>query len=457
MVTVVDGKAGLAPETDSAALAAPGVARPDHALTGPAEAYRTRRERAAAEGAALARRGDLLANLRLLAFVPAVAALGAAIWRPGLPLGALTALLFALFFALVAFHRRVDRRRVQVAQAQALNEEALARLERRWEDMPLRHTAATGPQHPYARDLDLAGPGSLLHLLQVPATSKGLETVAAWLGAPAPPAEVAGRQLAVAELAPRLDFRQQLSLHAAALGAPRPPGAPTVEPDSAPFLRWAEAPPWITARPLALWAARLAPLLLLLTAVASATGLTRYPLWLLALVLNGGLHFWLSGRALADIGSLLAGEEAFRAYAGALRLVAVTPCEAPLLRRLQGRLTAQDGVAAHTRMERLYRLTGFALPASHLLYLPIQVATLWNVHLLVALEGWRSNAGSEFRRGRGRAAGMAGNPGRGGSPGRPRRAGLRQPGLGRPALRSGPGGRGSGGRGRPGCGRDRGG
>ena len=146
--------------------------------------------------------------------------LGAAIWRPGAPLGALTALLFALFFALVAFHRRVDRRRVQVAQAQALNEEALARLERRWEDMPLRHTAAAGPQHPYARDLDLAGPGSLLHLLQVPATSKGLETVAAWLGAPAPPAVVAGRQLAVAELAPRLDFRQQLSLHAAALGAP---------------------------------------------------------------------------------------------------------------------------------------------------------------------------------------------------------------------------------------------
>jgi DNA mismatch repair ATPase MutS len=44
-------------------------------------------------------------------------------------------------------------------------------------------------------------------------------------------------------------------------------------------------------------------------------------------------------------------------------------------------------------MERLYRLTGFALPASHLLYLPIQVATLWNVHLLAALEGWRRNAG----------------------------------------------------------------
>jgi hypothetical protein len=417
----MDGKAGLAPETDSTALAAPGAARPDHAPAGPAEAYRTRRERAAAEGAALARRGDLLANLRLLAFVPAVAALGAAIWRPGVPLGALTALLFALFFALVAFHRRVDRRRVQAARVQALNEESLARLERRWEDIPLRHAAATGPQHPYARDLDLAGPGSLLHLLQVPATSKGLETVAAWLGAPALPPVVAERQVAVAELAPRLDFRQQLSLHAAALGAPLPSGAPTVEPDGAPFLRWVEAPPWITARPLALWAARLAPLLLLLTAVASATGLTRYPLWLLALVLNGGLHLWLSGRALADIGNLLAGEEAFRAYAGALRLVTVTPCEAPLLRRLQGRLTAPGGagqregpragwpggagqregpragwpggVAAHTRMERLYRLTGFALPPSHLLYLPIQVATLWNVHLLVALEGWRSNAG----------------------------------------------------------------
>jgi DNA mismatch repair ATPase MutS len=44
-------------------------------------------------------------------------------------------------------------------------------------------------------------------------------------------------------------------------------------------------------------------------------------------------------------------------------------------------------------MERLYRLSGFALPPSHLLYLPMEVATLWNVHLLAALEGWRSKAG----------------------------------------------------------------
>ena len=53
----------------------------------------------------------------------------------------------------------------------------------------------------------------------------------------------------------------------------------------------------------------------------------------------------------------------------------------------------------------------------------------------------RAGGLAEQRRGRGQATGMAGNAGRGGSPGCPRRAGLRQPGLGRPALRSGPGGR----------------
>lgn len=367
----------LPPVPPPASAAAPAA---DAAAT-----YRERGERAAAALAALAARGDRLANLRLVAFALAAAALAATLWSAAPPLVVPTALLLALFVWLVVYHRRVDVRRDRAARRVALNAAALARLDRRWDDLPLRHTRRPDPQHPYARDLDVYGPGSLLHLLEQPATPAGGETLAAWLAGAAPPEAIAARQAAVADLAPRLDLRQDLAIQAGLLGDPPP--------DPEPFLRWSVGAPWLTERPLLLWASRAAPLLLLLTALASATGLVAYPLWLGALALNAGLHLALSGRALDVIDRAVFSEGAFRAYAGALRLVSAADLSSPSLRRLQGRLAA-DGAPAHVQMERLYRLTGFALPGTHLLYLPVQLATLWNVHLLAVLEGWQRRWGA---------------------------------------------------------------
>ncbi len=66
--------------------------------------------------------------------------------------------------------------------------------------------------HPYARDLDIFGAGSLYHLLCTALTRTGKNTLAAWLLAPAPVDEILHRQHAVQELSPRLDFRERLAL-----------------------------------------------------------------------------------------------------------------------------------------------------------------------------------------------------------------------------------------------------
>ena len=68
---------------------------------------------------------------------------------------------------------------------------------------------------PFARDLDLFGQGSLFQLLDTARTQVGEETLAAWLGSGAGIEEIRARQAAVAELAPKVDFREELAVLAA--------------------------------------------------------------------------------------------------------------------------------------------------------------------------------------------------------------------------------------------------
>ncbi len=230
--------------------------------------YRERRTRFISEAERLAGRSGRLANLRLLAFVAAVGFGTWALWTGFSPiwLGGLAAL--AAFVALVVRHRRVERDRERTAGLARLSREGEQRVARDWASLPVRHEVAVEPGHPYAADLDLVGRASLFQLLDTVGTWMGERTLSRWLLAPADPATIRERQAAVAELAPLLDLRDELTRRARGDGEARP--------DPTPFLAWAEGEPWLRRRPGLLWAARIGPpLLVALATAARAVHLTE--------------------------------------------------------------------------------------------------------------------------------------------------------------------------------------
>lgn len=352
------------------------------------EVYRARRDHFAAERDALARRWNAVANARLLAFVLALLLLGVAVRNRAPVAAALAVLLFAGFLALVRRHRLLDRARRRYEELRRINEEAGQRLARRWDALPLRHGARPEPSHPYAADLDLFGRASLFHLLEAVGTGLGEKILTRWLLAPAPPVTVRERQAAVAELAPLIDLRDELQVR----GGPPDEGRP----DPGPFLAWAEGEPWLGRRPWLRWAARISPALLWAAIVAQVAGFVPYPLWLLPLVVNIVLAQTVVATAHRLIERGASREGDFGRYAPAFALLTGTSFEAPVLRRVQAVLTA-DGVAAAEWMRRLGRLTSFVLPRSALSYAPIQMLTLWDLHLLAQLERWQEAAGGRAR------------------------------------------------------------
>ena len=154
-------------------------------------------------------------NRRGLIFIAALACVVVARYGP-LPQAASTVfyalgpILIVVFIGLVIAHRRITDDLERLKHLKELNTHAAARLHRNWDECPVPPTPVEFKGHATAKDLDLFGPASLFHLLNTAITPGGRERLADWLSNPTDPAAVAERQPAVRELAPKLDWRQEL-------------------------------------------------------------------------------------------------------------------------------------------------------------------------------------------------------------------------------------------------------
>jgi hypothetical protein len=221
----------------------------------PAEVYRAGEEGARIQSAYWSTRAARVSNARLVAFL-AILAVAWLAFGPRLISPAWLVLPVALFGALVVLHDRVLARASRAARMERFYADGRARLEYRFAgrgDAGLRHLA---PDHPYARDLDLFGAGSLFELLATTRTREGSDRLAGWLLAPAQPAVVRARQQAVAELRHRLDLRLALALGGGESARRAGAGESEADPSARDALaRWTGTPlralpralPWLAA------------------------------------------------------------------------------------------------------------------------------------------------------------------------------------------------------------------
>ncbi len=356
---------------------------------------RTYAERAAQHAArrdAERRRSTRLSRLRLATFIPGLALV---IWGlthagAGLTLSSGSCLL-AAFAVLVGYHARIEERVAWHEALRVANVRALARAERRWDDLPPADApvAIDLSRHPYALDLDLFGRASLFQWLGPAATPAGSARLAQWLLAAADPDAVRARQRAVLELADLADWRERLAAHGL-LAA----GARHVEIDA--FLAWAEGPPALSR----VWA----PVVLALTASIwiltglHVAGIVLGAYWLLPVAIGVLLWFARAHAIDASFGRAGAGQAALGRYAAIFEHATSRAFDSDALRTAQRRLSA-DGRSAPVCMRRFNRILSFATLryGAAMLHFPIQAFTLWDFHVMFALDRWRAHTGAHVR------------------------------------------------------------
>lgn len=354
-------------------------------------AYRERAARHAALRDEERRRSVVVSRLRLATFLAGAALLIVAMREPAFGTFLAAGGSFVTFAALVTWHSRIEDRAEWQDTLRIVNERAIARIERRWDDLP----AADAPppadvtHHPYAIDLDLFGRASLFQLLGPAATALGSGVLARWLLEPAGREEILERQHAVTELVTPVEWRLDLAAH----GELARGGQEEIDR----LLTWAEGPGIRRGRLLlvvvvailvSLW-----PLLVLFMMGRVDTALFGVPL-----VTGIILSFALAKTIQAAFDRAGSGERSLERYAALLEQTAARTFASPRLARLHASLSSQGG-SAPARLRQLDRILGCAdlRRGAAILHGPIQALTLWDFWVLFALERWRRDAGARVR------------------------------------------------------------
>lgn len=359
-------------------------------MSDPRITYEERRRRFTTDHDREATRARTLSQARLIAFLLLIAS---GIWAEMRPtdLRLLSAALaLVLFVTLVVLHQRTRKRQERASLLVDLNTDGLRRLDRDWEALPRRDAAQPLREHAFAGDLDVFGRPSLAQLLGPVGSPVGAAVLESWLLAAASPEIVRERQEAVRELSSENDLRDTIAAHA------RPTAAVSAAELDA-FLVWAEEPAIMTAHPLWLWSARLLPLATASLITLDALDIGPARLWLLPLLAAAALTFGPGRSIRSAFRRAFAREGMFKGYPELLAALASPPWRAPLLRKLNGELSA-GGLSASTQMARLGRMMHLAdLRYSAMVYLPVQLLTLWDFHVMARIDEWRRVAGRHVR------------------------------------------------------------
>jgi hypothetical protein len=290
-----------------------------------------------------------------------------------------------LFILLAVIHENVIRALKRCERAILFYEHGLARIGGEWMGQGETGERFSDPSHPYARDLDLFGKGSLFELLCDARTRVGEDTLAKWLLSPALPEEVFARNHAVTDLRYRLDLREDLATLGDLVRS-------AVRPDS--LVAWAEGRLLLQSR-----AGRVASLLLSLLWLAS---LVAWAVWDLRYVafLSTAINLAFGFVHSANVRMVVAGVET-SAQDLALLSKVLTRLErekfsAAKLVDLHARLHTRGELPSRS-IARLGRLVELLISRRNPIVQVADPFVLWTVNLAFAIEAWRKRFGPAAR------------------------------------------------------------
>jgi DNA mismatch repair ATPase MutS len=288
------------------------------------------------------------------------------------------------FIALEFVHSHVLRSLNRCSVLTSFYQRALARLNNQWHGTGESGDAFLDPAHPYARDLDIFGKGSLFELLCTARTSSGQQILADWLKQPAPLEEIAARQQAITELNPQLDLRAELDLLTHGVRS-------RVRPDA--LTAWAESPPVLDPKP-----ARFMALFLCLLWLSTLVIWAVWNVWQFAFLI-AAVNLIVHSRFKPHIEKIVAAEQFeddLRLLASVLHLLETNTFSSPRLAKLKSALST-SGVPPSHSIHKVRRLIESLESRRNLVLAPTDPFVLWSAQLAFAIELWRQKFGHAVR------------------------------------------------------------
>jgi hypothetical protein len=291
----------------------------------------------------------------------------------------------AVFVVLAIVHEKVLERIREIKSIIDHYERGTARIEDRWVGGGEGGDRFMDGSHPYARDLDLFGKGSVFELLCTFRIRAGEETLAHWLLHPATPDEIRNRQNAARELKTRTGFRERLFTAGDKVGLGLHP---------VPLAAWGERRSFFGSRWLSVLMAALA-VLWLATLVYGFLRDTFMPVLLVSFV-NLLLNSRIQKRASTTASDVEAATSDLDLLFEVLKILEEEKVESPRLVHLQSALQT-SGIATSDAVRKLDRIVHFLEQRENLLVRIFDSFVFYTVQLMFKAELWRREFGPAIR------------------------------------------------------------
>ncbi len=290
----------------------------------------------------------------------------------------LTALSFPLVFGVfVKIHRRISYKRKQEGILQKINEDELKIFqgELKGQEEGANFKDKT---HQYINDLDVFGANSVFQLLNRCTTNGGQTKLAQWLSKFSKKEEIEKRQIAVKELAPKLDWRQKFQ--ASGLHHKNEKAKPQL------LVKWINEPyVYNNIYKVIAW---VLPLITITFVVLYFAADISFYFTVGMFVINGivlshfSKHIQNLTLSVADHINLLA------SYSTLIKQLEDSNFESPLLNALRNNLI-NDGKKASVSIINLYKILDFLNARANFFYFIIDSLTLFDLHIMFMAERWK--------------------------------------------------------------------
>lgn len=345
-------------------------------VSDPRGEYLRRKEERLASSAAQMRQFQITGGFRVAAMFAGLVMLWPVLER-SLAAGWLMAPV-VLFIGLGVIQERQKSARLRLDRAVRFYERGIARIDDRWVGQGETGERFLTDSHPYAADLDVFGKGSLYELLSTARTRAGEETLARWLCEPAAAEEVRSRQVAVAELRDKLDFREEISI----LGMDVRTGVHPETLSAWGFAAHVPFPAW--TRPLAI--------LLGVLGGASLVCIFTYKfgtaLFAAAILLESVFHMRLRGKLNRVLLEIEHPKDDLGLLAGILSRIENERFSSTYLVNLCQSLKT-GGLPPSKQIARLNRLIERLDWRLNPVFAPLAALAMWSLHFAISIEHWR--------------------------------------------------------------------
>jgi hypothetical protein len=290
-----------------------------------------------------------------------------------------------LFLVLFVWQEKLAERIRLRKRCMGFYESGLARLGGTWQLAGERGDRFLDASHPYARDLDLFGEASFFQYLNNTRTRGGEETLASWLLHAADVSEIVERQEAIRELAPKIEFREQIFVAAEEVRK-------VIEPRV--LIAWGEAGSVLSS-----------PATRFATAILAILWMGGLALWLLtgepfAALLISVINFAYAHRLYARLNraaeSVETAASELSVMAKLLGIIERAKFDSRRLRHLQERLNALGSPPSQS-VQKLARLADLIQSRHSLFMRPLDLVLFWSPQLVFIAEGWQRDHGPHIR------------------------------------------------------------